>query len=318
MLTQNFEATFGDVRSLIAQGGGSYGDRRFQALLLLIWPWRSDPRLEDILLPYITPLVKDWSFNYLPDPFIGEDHNREVWGEQVFEELVELRRKFWRGEPDPLWPLFQGTTLRFTPRSPYTPGSENYYPGDQHDPQGIHFPPNNALKVIDIDLNDVDTTALQALFSGPVLHELFFVLIKNYSRREEARAGVIALLENPSLTKLARLELYDVPMGDEGVGAIARCPRLKHLSYLGLGGSEYEAGCGVTDEGIKLLAASPVFAQLEGLDLSWNEALTDACVPYITAVQGARMEQIYTEVTGISEDGEAALCMWMYPEDEQE
>jgi uncharacterized protein (TIGR02996 family) len=77
----------------------------------------------------------------------------------------------------------------------------------------------------------------------------------------------------PSLRKLRRLSLSGMGLTDDGVRAIARSPLAETLTGLDL--SQWAGSMHITSAGITALVKSPLWPRLEELNLSWN-AFADA------------------------------------------
>ena len=148
-----------------------------------------------------------------------------------------------------------------------------------------------SLRVLRLDRCALQVASIQMLASAPNLHALQTLTLTGNALTEETAAslvnsphltslrelnlsdnqlesaGAIALSASPTF-QLARLSLANNRIGNEGLGAIARCPQLAHLQYLDL---EKNA---IANLGLEALIQSPHIGQLEYLNLAQNHIST--------------------------------------------
>jgi hypothetical protein len=111
------------------------------------------------------------------------------------------------------------------------------------------------LALLDLDCNQLDGPAMQALVRAPLL------------------AGV------------RTLNLSNNPIGPEGIAALATCPHLDALEVLFL------HGCQLDDQSVAPLLRAPFMARLRNLALSENR-LSMATVEQIAASQDLRLDEL--------------------------
>lgn len=124
--------------------------------------------------------------------------------------------------------------------------------------------------------------------------------------------GRLLLLDH--LPELRSLVLAGSGVTPDGVGEMAKCPRLARLRELRIGsvgyqlGPQFHARRGVRDQGAGFLAASPVLAGLRELSLRAAGVGTAGAVALAGSPYLADLERlILTENPGIDAAGRAAL-----------
>lgn len=272
---QPFEVTFGELRSLISVRPDNHwaAQNQLGKILTLIWPWRDDARYAEQLVPYVLNALGSW------DEYINVPDRRWSYTKPYQSPLLlSIRDAYLRGESDPLWPLFNRLRVHFSEL-----GAEVNYAdeeGDQHAIQGVVcLPDNSALLTLDIECmtthsDDVIIESLHNLLSSPTLAKLDDIRWTNIIDEPVIGEAFVTLCKNPVVTQIERLEFYDVPVGVEGVKHLVAAKHWEKLKYIFFTSYEVERGCDIDDEAFEILARSPLFAQLEVLDVSWNGEIT--------------------------------------------
>ena len=271
-----FEVAFGELRSLIAKGSGEgWMDVQYRLgqILQVIWPWRDDARYAEQLVPYVLNALRSW------DEYINLPDRRWSYSKPYQSPvLISIRDAYLRGEPDPLWPVFTRLSVYLSRCTPED--DDPYEEGDQHVLQSaVCLPENAALIALDIKCttehaDDVVVASLHNLLSSPTLAKLDDISWVNTIDEPVIGEAFVALCKNPVVTQIERLEFYDVPVGVEGVKHLVEAKHWEKLKYIFFTSFEVERGCGINDEAFEILARSPLFAQLEVLDVSWNDEIT--------------------------------------------
>lgn len=116
------------------------------------------------------------------------------------------------------------------------------------------------VRALDLEKNDLGDEEVETLVSSPSLTSLTMLLL--WCNRVGDAA--VAALAHAELPQLNRLDLSGNSVGDEGITVLARSPLLGRLRLLDLTNNR------VGDPGALALAASPHAAGLGWLDLSKN------------------------------------------------
>jgi uncharacterized protein (TIGR02996 family) len=117
------------------------------------------------------------------------------------------------------------------------------------------------LRSLNLGSNRLTAAAVLALVASPHLDALTELNLSN-TLDTMTEVGARALANWPGLARLDRLHLGNTGLTDRGVRLLAASPHLAGVKFLGLG-----MNFGITGVGVTALAASPHLARLEVLDL---------------------------------------------------
>ncbi len=176
-----------------------------------------------------------------------------------------------------------------------------------------------------------DADGWAAVVNGPIADRLVglsFTYAAWGSERRPWPEAAAALAESPRLTKLEVLLITRTRLGAEGVRSIVTSPHLGNLRRLTFGQENFDGPTAgalaainlpklehlhitrseLTDEALRLLAASGVLAQLTHLDLTQNPLTAAGMRTLAGAGPLPRLKSLCLDETPIGDDGIVALA----------